>query len=255
MAGSSGSLPAIACSNMAAVRTSFAIGPGVSWLWLIGTTCVRLTRPTVGFSPTMPLSEAGQVIDPSVSVPMAASVSPAATAVLLTLVDGDTPLWLAPALATPDACEALRFHTSAPLVAQRDQAAFAVVLSLSDRALKAADALDRVQRLGGRPEEFLNPADVRAIREAAATEWTTRFWLSIALAAVIGAAVWITAMFALGAVLAACVPRVPVWVGATGHALSRREVWLERFYLVVLSLGLLVFYVSVPVVAFGLLAK
>ena len=60
------------------------------------------------------------------------------------------------------------------------QAAFAVVLSLSDRALKAANAFDRVQRLGGRPEQFLHPADVRTIREAAATEWTTRFWQSMA---------------------------------------------------------------------------
>ncbi len=52
----------------------------MSWLWLIGTMCVRLTSPTVGLSPTMPLSEAGQVIEPSVSEPIAASVSPAATA-------------------------------------------------------------------------------------------------------------------------------------------------------------------------------
>jgi len=52
----------------------------VSWLWLIGTTCVRLTSPTVGFNPTMPLIEAGQVIEPSVSVPMAAATMPAATA-------------------------------------------------------------------------------------------------------------------------------------------------------------------------------
>src|SRR5690606_24458870 len=52
----------------------------VSWLWLIGTTCVRLTRPTVGLKPTMPLTLAGHVIEPSVSVPIAAQASPAATA-------------------------------------------------------------------------------------------------------------------------------------------------------------------------------
>ena len=70
----------MAPSNSAAVRTSFVIGPGVSWLWLIGTTWVRLIRPTVGFNPTMPLIAAGQVTDPSVSVPTAASTMPAATA-------------------------------------------------------------------------------------------------------------------------------------------------------------------------------
>src|ERR1700748_371641 len=43
----------------------------------------RLTSPTVGFSPTTPFTAAGQVIDPSVSVPIAASTSPAATAAAL----------------------------------------------------------------------------------------------------------------------------------------------------------------------------
>ena len=47
--------------------------------------CVRLTRPTVGLSPTMPLIAAGQVIDPSVSVPIAKRTIPAATAAPLPL--------------------------------------------------------------------------------------------------------------------------------------------------------------------------
>src|SRR3982750_1219607 len=64
----------------AASRTVRVIGPGVSWLWLIGTTWVRLTRPTVGLKPTMPFIAAGQGIDPSVSVPIAAGTIPAATA-------------------------------------------------------------------------------------------------------------------------------------------------------------------------------
>src|SRR3954471_1211717 len=63
-----------------ASRTFKVIGPGVSWLWLIGTTWVRLTRPTVGLKPTMPLTAAGQVIDPSGSVAIAAGTMPAATA-------------------------------------------------------------------------------------------------------------------------------------------------------------------------------
>ena len=43
----------------------------------------RLTSPTVGLRPTTPLIAAGQVTDPSVSVPIAASTSPAATAAAL----------------------------------------------------------------------------------------------------------------------------------------------------------------------------
>src|SRR4051794_19199642 len=75
----------MAVRSSAASRTLAVIGPAVSWLWLIGTMCVRLTSPTVGFSPTMPLIAAGQVTDPSVSVPMASRTSPAATAAPLPL--------------------------------------------------------------------------------------------------------------------------------------------------------------------------
>ena len=76
VAGSSGSLPEMAESSIAASFTLRAIGPAVSCDTLIGMMCVRLTRPTVGFSPTAPLTLAGQVIEPSVSVPIAAGASP-----------------------------------------------------------------------------------------------------------------------------------------------------------------------------------
>ena len=41
---------------------------------------VRLTRPSVGFTPTMPQALAGLMIEPSVSDPIASGASPAATA-------------------------------------------------------------------------------------------------------------------------------------------------------------------------------
>src|SRR5438067_13557819 len=47
--------------------------------------CVWLTSPTVGFRPTIPLSAAGQVTEPSVSVPIASRTIPAATAAPLPL--------------------------------------------------------------------------------------------------------------------------------------------------------------------------
>ena len=80
VAGSSGSLPAIALSKSAASCTVRVIGPAVSCVALIGTTCVRLTIPTVALKPTMPLTLAGQVIEPLVSVPIAAQAKPAAIA-------------------------------------------------------------------------------------------------------------------------------------------------------------------------------
>jgi hypothetical protein len=52
----------------------------VSWLCDIGIMPLRLTRPTVGFRPTMPSIEAGLTIEPSVSVPTASAHEFAATA-------------------------------------------------------------------------------------------------------------------------------------------------------------------------------
>src|SRR5690349_6065745 len=77
----------MALSSSAASRTLAVIGPAVSWLALVGAMCVRLTRPSVGLRPTIPLIAAGQVTDPSVSVPMARRTSPAATAAPLPLDD------------------------------------------------------------------------------------------------------------------------------------------------------------------------
>jgi alpha-D-ribose 1-methylphosphonate 5-triphosphate synthase subunit PhnH len=54
-------------------------------------------------------------------------LSQAATAFLLTLVDRDTPLWLAPAFDTASVCDFVRFHTGAPIVAQSADALFAVL--------------------------------------------------------------------------------------------------------------------------------
>ena len=45
------------------------MGPAVSCETEIGMMPVRLTRPTVGFSPARPFTDAGQMMLPSVSVP------------------------------------------------------------------------------------------------------------------------------------------------------------------------------------------
>ncbi len=67
-------------SSSAASATLRVIGPAVSWLCEIGMMCVRGTRPTVGFSATMPLIEPGQTSEPSVSEPIAAAARLADTA-------------------------------------------------------------------------------------------------------------------------------------------------------------------------------
>src|SRR5687768_14154430 len=65
---------------MAASRTVRVIGPAVSCECEIGTIPVRLTSPIVGLIPTIPHTEDGLRIDPSVSVPTATAHKFAATA-------------------------------------------------------------------------------------------------------------------------------------------------------------------------------
>ena len=54
-------------------------------------------------------------------------LSAAATAFVLTLVDRDTPLWLAPTFDTDAVRDFVRFHTGAPIVADEAEALFAVL--------------------------------------------------------------------------------------------------------------------------------
>src|SRR5205814_10244233 len=57
-----------------------AIGPAVSCVCEMGMMPVRLSSPTVGLMPTMPLMDEGETIEPSVSVPTATAHRFAATA-------------------------------------------------------------------------------------------------------------------------------------------------------------------------------
>src|SRR5438874_2698881 len=70
----------MAPSTAAASATVRPNGPIVSWLCAMGITPERLVRPTVGLIPTTLFDEAGQRIEPSVSVPSEAAARLAATA-------------------------------------------------------------------------------------------------------------------------------------------------------------------------------
>src|SRR5687768_18596532 len=71
-------MPVAAPRRTAASVTLRAIGPAVSWSALIGITPARLHNPSVGLIPTTPLAPDGQTIEPSVSVPTAATARSAA---------------------------------------------------------------------------------------------------------------------------------------------------------------------------------
>jgi hypothetical protein len=72
---------------MAASRTVRHIGPGVSWVSDTGMVPARLTRPTVGLSPTMPHIADGLTMEPMVSVPTARVARLAATAAAIPELD------------------------------------------------------------------------------------------------------------------------------------------------------------------------
>ena len=84
---SAASGPASTAKSSAASATVRVIGPAVSWLCEIGITPSRLTRPIVGFRPTSPLIDAGETIEPSVSVPTPSGARLAAIAAAVPELD------------------------------------------------------------------------------------------------------------------------------------------------------------------------
>ncbi|HVM86305.1 MAG TPA: phosphonate C-P lyase system protein PhnH [Candidatus Binatia bacterium] len=76
------------------------------------------------------LAEPGRVLDLASAPDVPLGIDAAALAILLTLADGDTPVWIG---GTTDGALAayLRFHTGAPIVSQARAAQFAVVVDPS----------------------------------------------------------------------------------------------------------------------------
>ena len=72
-------------------------------------------------------SHPGRIVALSAAPVGPGALSCAATGYLLTLVDRDTPVWLAPPFDHPPVRDFLRFHAGAPIVADRAAAAFGVL--------------------------------------------------------------------------------------------------------------------------------
>jgi alpha-D-ribose 1-methylphosphonate 5-triphosphate synthase subunit PhnH len=72
-------------------------------------------------------SHPGRIIAVPADVETPGALSVATTAFLLTLVDRETPLWLAPDLDSVEVRDFVRFHTGAPIVPDTTAAAFALV--------------------------------------------------------------------------------------------------------------------------------
>ncbi len=81
-----------------------------------------------------------------------APMSTAAGTLLLTLCDPETPVWLAPSLGGSAIADWLRFHTSAPVVENRQAAMFAVgawaeLMPINDFAIGTPEYPDRAATL------------------------------------------------------------------------------------------------------------
>jgi len=74
------------------------------------------------------MARPGKIVGIAAETAPPAPLSPEAGAIALTLFDHETPVWLGPALATvPAVSEWLRFHTGAPIVAEPNEADFALI--------------------------------------------------------------------------------------------------------------------------------
>ena len=71
--------------------------------------------------------------------PALAALQPASYALCLSFLDSDTPLWLAPGLDSPTLRANLAFHCGCPIVAEREQALFAL---LDERELDDLSGFD-----------------------------------------------------------------------------------------------------------------
>ncbi|MES2069653.1 MAG: phosphonate C-P lyase system protein PhnH [Pseudomonadota bacterium] len=78
------------------------------------------------------LSEPGLVIELPLAPPSPPPLHAATTALCLSLLDFETPVWLDQRAGSPAVAGYLRFHCGAPIVEQRAQAAFAVIADPQD---------------------------------------------------------------------------------------------------------------------------
>ena len=121
-------------------------------------------------------SHPGRIVDIPVALESPPPLNAAATAFLLTLVDRETPLWLAPQCASEDVAAYVRFHTGAPIVADRRGAVFAIANEpdLSDLAIgteaypdRSATLLVQVPSLRGGPALTLRGPGIDGASSAA----------------------------------------------------------------------------------------
>ncbi|MGE0652566.1 MAG: phosphonate C-P lyase system protein PhnH [Alphaproteobacteria bacterium] len=137
------------------------------------------------------MSRPGRVLDcGAASAPPPAPLGPAAAAILLTLADLDTPVWLDGAARLPEVEGFIRFHTGAPLVGDPNAAAF--IVATAARRVPSLDDLPQGSDLA--PEQgctliaevddlstdegyLLNGPGIRQSARLAARGLSEKFWI------------------------------------------------------------------------------
>ena len=133
-------------------------------------------------------SHPGRIVRLPDPPPAAEPLSRATTAFLLTLVDRDTPLWLAPAFDTPAVCDFARFHTGAPIARQPADVLFAVLSPGDMPALdsfpigtdpypdRSATLVVELPSLTGGPERWWRGPGIEARQSVCLTGLADSFW-------------------------------------------------------------------------------
>ena len=139
------------------------------------------------------------------------------------------------------------------------QTYFALALARDERYAESKAALQKSRELGAEPAELIGAETVRQIEERSQPGLVKQFlgimaWFAAAYAVIMGL------MAGAGVLLSALTPRVPeppagAAFGSGEVFMSGQESSLARMYMLVLILGLLLFYVSVPFVIAGLVAS
>lgn len=121
------------------------------------------------------------------TLPRFTAVESAAIATLLTLADGETPVWLSPDI-DPELAPYLRFHCGCPIIGQAKAAAFALIGQGEDAAQafgfdvgtdeypdRSATVLIQVAALAGGADVTLHGPGIKDTRRIA-PELPTAFW-------------------------------------------------------------------------------
>ena len=134
----------------------------------------------------------------------------------------------------------------------------AVALARDGSFPAAVAALGRARATGISPENVIGDETVRTIERLVEPSWPERLLWGAGIFVAVYALI-MAAMALGGIVLSALTPRVPAADVAaetvrTGSAISGHESWLARLYMLALIGGIVLFYLSVPFVAAGLVA-